>query len=138
MCHSSSESSAGVPPAVAGASCPRSLFLLRRSLFSCALLRRSLLLGVSLSGFHFSFVLVLVRRHSLLQLGLLLRQLRSLKALPVKSNLGDADGSVGLPVSAQLLVLLLTFVVENQNLRAASFFYELADDARAFLRLSDL
>src|SRR5580693_2724702 len=107
------KSSAGVPPAVARATCPRSLFLLRCGLFSCALLLRgSLLLGMSLGGFHFSFVPFFVRRCSLLRLRLLLLQRRSLEALPVKRNLSNAHGSVRLPVSPQLLVLLFALVME--------------------------
>src|SRR5208337_2474438 len=135
MCHIPSESSAGVPPAVARTSCPRSLFLLRCSLLRCALLRSSLLLSGLRS--RFSFVLFLVRC-SLFHLGLLFRQLRSFEALPVKSDLGDAHRGIGLPVSAQFLVLLLALVMENQNLRAAAFFHQFADHPRARLRLADL
>src|ERR1700733_277611 len=131
------KSSAGVPPAVARGFCPRSLSLLR-CLLSCTLLRRSLLFGVSLDGFHFSFVLFLVCRRSLLRLRLLFLERGSLEALPVKCNLSNAHGSVGLPVSAQLLILLLALVMENQNLRSASFFHQLANDSRACLRLADL
>src|SRR5580693_5114455 len=124
MCHNSAlnpKSSAGGPPAVARESFPRKLFLLWRGL----LLRVSLdRLCPSLS---FVFFLVLVRGRSLLYLRLLLRQLGSFEALPIKSNLSNTHRGVGLPVSAQLLVLLLALVVENQNLRAASLFHQLAD-----------
>ena len=41
-------------------------------------------------------------------------------------------------MSAQLLVLLLALVVENQNLRAASLFHQLADHSRSRLRFADL
>src|SRR5580658_1915295 len=139
MCHDSAlsfESSAGVPPAVVSAFRAANLFLLRCTLLG-RFLGRSLLLGMSLRG-RFGFVLVLFRRRSLLHLGLLLHQLRSLEALPVKSNLSDAHGSVGLPMSAQLLVLLLALVVENQNLRATAFFHQLADNPRSRFRLPDL
>ncbi len=61
-------------------------------------------------------------RLHLLRLGFLLGQLGSLEALPAKSDLGDAHRGVCLPMSAQLLVLFLALVVENQNLRAAAFF----------------
>src|ERR1700679_411765 len=79
------KSSAGVPPA----SCLRKLFLLLWCGFlGRSFLGRSLLLSVPLSGLGFvmMFVLVCVRR-SLLHLGFFLRQLGSLKTLPVKSNL---------------------------------------------------
>src|SRR5580700_11168147 len=116
---------------------PALQLLLLRSRFLCRLLGRSFLLSMSLGGFHFSFVLLLLR-HNLLRLRLFLRQRGSLEALPVKRDLGNADGSVGLPVAAQLLVLFLALVMENQNLRAASFFYEFADDSRSRLWLADL
>src|SRR5271169_2591224 len=77
-------------------------------------------------------------RRGLLHLGLLFGQLGSLEALPIKRNLSDAYGGEGLPVSAQFLVLLLAFVMENQNFRAASFFHQFTDDTRARLRLADL
>src|SRR5229473_1316814 len=84
------DSSAGVPPAVARASRPRRLFLLlRRGFLPRSFLGRSLLLGMSLGSLNFDFVLVLFRR-GLLPLRLLLFQLGSLKALPVKRNLRDA------------------------------------------------
>src|SRR6202050_1527773 len=103
------ERSRKVPPAVAKASRPRSLFLLlRRSFLSGMLLRRSLFLGMVLLSLA-AFRLVLV--NSLLHLGLLLRQLRSLEALPVKRNLRDAHRTIRLPVPAPLLILLLALVM---------------------------
>src|SRR5205807_491939 len=115
-----------------------SLFLLLcRRLLPRSFLWRSLLLGMSLGSLNFDFVLVLFRC-GLLHLRLLLFQLRGLKALPVKSNLRDAHSAEGLPVPAQLLILLLAFVVENQNLRSAAFFHEFADDPRSRLRLRNL
>src|ERR1700734_2688502 len=108
------ERSRRVPPAI-----PRSakLFLLlwcgflRRSFLGC-----SLLLSVPLGGLGFVmlcvrvFVFFCVRR-SLLHHGLFLRQLGSLETLAVKSDLGDAHRGIGLPVPAQLLILLLALVV---------------------------
>src|SRR5580658_1328428 len=117
---------------------PALQLLLLRSRFLCRLLGRSFLLSMSLGGLHFSFVLFRMRRHSLFHLRLFLRQCRSLEALPVKSNLSNADGSVGLPVAAQLFILFLALVMENQNLRAASFFHQLTDDSRSSLWLADL
>src|SRR5580693_7597839 len=130
------ESSAGDPPALAN------LFLL----LWCGFLRRSflgrsLLLGVPLGGLGLVMVFVLVFfrvRRSLLHLGFFLRQLGSLEALPVKSNLGDAHRGIGLPVSTQLLVLLLALVMEDQNLGAATFLDQLPDNPRSRLWLADL
>ena len=56
----------------------------------------------------------------LLHLRLLLRKLGRLELLPVESDLGDADGGVVLAMSAQLLVLLLALVMENEDFRAAA------------------
>src|SRR5579863_164645 len=105
MCHDSAlnlESSAGVPPAVARESRHHKLFLLFCCRLLCRFLRSSFLLG----GFRFHSWLFRFSRH-LLHFGLLLRQRRSLEALAVESDLGNAHRSVGLPVPAQLLVLLL-------------------------------
>src|ERR1700687_3174823 len=79
---------------------------------------------------HFCAALVfaaLVRRLHLL---LFFHQLRRLERLPIKSNLGDADRRIILPVTTQLLVLLLALVVENQNLLAASLLDDLASYER--------
>src|SRR5947209_7628168 len=106
---------------------PRSLFLLLWCrLLPRSFLRRSLFLGMSLGSLNFDFVLVLFRR-GLLHLRLLLFQLRGLKALPVKSNLRDAHSAEGLPVPAQLLILLFALVMKNQNLRASALFHQFAD-----------
>src|SRR6202158_5641117 len=67
----------------------------------------------------------------LLHLLLFFRKLGRFKRLPIKSDLGDADRGIVLPVSAQLLVLLLAFVVEDQDLLAASLLYNLAGYERA-------
>src|ERR1700690_3900589 len=115
---------------------PSCLLLLLRSGLLGRFLGSSLLLR--LSGLFLPFVLFFVRRRSLLHLGLLLRQLRSLEALPVKRNLSNSHRSVRLPVPAQLLILLLALVVKNQNLRAAAFFHQLADHPRSRFRLADL
>src|ERR1700691_3557003 len=53
-------------------------------------------------------------------------------------DFGDANGGVRLPVAAQLLVLLLALVMENQNFRAAAFLHYLADHASFCQRLAHL
>src|SRR5271155_1081793 len=139
MCHKKQFPVASCQSNLARTSQPSVLqLLLLRSRLLCRFLGRSLLLDMSLDGLRFGFVLFLMRCRGLLYLGLLLRQLGSLEALPVKGDLGNAHCGVRLPVSAQLFVLLLAFVVENQNLRAASLFHEFADHPRSCLRLPDL
>src|SRR5450755_804897 len=59
---------------------------------------------------------------------------RGLERLPIESNLGNADGGEILPVSTQLLVLLLFLVVEDQDFLAASLFNHLAAYERARTR----
>src|SRR5580658_4771537 len=95
--------------------------LLRRRFLSVRMRRRrGRLFPRPLRTLHFGvscgFAALVRRLHLLLFLG----KLRRLKRLPVKSNLGDADRGIVLPVSTQLLVLLLALVVEDQNLVAAS------------------
>src|ERR1700680_854107 len=102
--------------------CP--LLLLRSCLLYC-FLRRSLLLGVPLFSMSLSrwrLRLVLFRCCSLLRLGLLFRQLRSLEALAIESDFGNAHSAERLPMSAQLLILLLPFVMKDQDFRTAAFF----------------
>ena len=67
-------------------------------------------------------------------LRLFLRKLGSLELCPSKAISVMRTAVYVLPVSAQLLVLLLAFVVEDQNLGAASLFDDLADHARFGLR----
>src|SRR5216683_5973745 len=76
-------------------------------------------------AFHFGAALV-----RLLHL-LFFHQLRRFERLPIKCNLGDADCSIVLPVSTELLVLLLALVVEDQYLLAASLLDDLAGYERS-------
>src|SRR5437660_8887921 len=96
---------------------------------------RSLLGGGVLLGFRLRRGLVIFRlsRFHLLRLRFLLRQIRSLEALPAKSDLGDAHRRKRLPVSAQLLVLLFALEVENENLCAAALAYDFANNASVSL-----
>src|SRR5690349_13485700 len=82
-------------------------------------------------------VLVL-RRRLMLRRGFLRRFplfvrgfLRSFVTLAVEEDFGNLHSREWLPVSGELLVLLLALVMENQNLFGASLFEHLADDARA-------
>src|SRR5208282_5377188 len=59
------------------------------------------------------------------------RKLWGFERLPVKSDLGDADRGIVLPVSTQLLVLLFTLVVEDEDFVAASVLDDLAGDQRS-------
>src|SRR5215469_16388563 len=117
-------------PAIARATRPRpGLFLpcrFLRRLLGCSFLRLSLL------GLGLCFVLFDGCAY-LLWLRFLLQKLRSFEALSAKGNLGDAHSRKRLPMPAQLLVLLLALVVEDQNLRAASFFHHFAQHARVRL-----
>src|SRR5579863_9765864 len=69
-------------------------------------------------------------RLSLLGLHSLLRQFRRAELLPIERNLGDPYRREILPVSTELLVLLLALVMENQNLCAPALFDNLAGHAR--------
>src|SRR5579862_1590320 len=117
------------------------LFLGRR--FLPRLFSSALLLGVSLRSVPLRrLCLVLVSMlvvccRNLLRLRLFLLNRRSLEALPVEIDFCDAHRRERLPVPTQLLVLLLPFVVEDQNLRPASFLHNFADHARLCLRLVD-
>src|SRR5262249_51183344 len=97
------------------------LLLLRPALFCCTLLRsrcllprRRFLLGRRLR-FRDRF-----RRSSLFRLRFPLWQFRGGEFLPVKGNFGNAHGGERLPMSGDLLVLFLPFVVEDQDLVAAA------------------
>src|ERR1700756_4916305 len=116
------------------------LFLLRmrllRSLFWCSLFLR-VLLGLRMRcrrGMLVRLVLFRFLRPHLLRLRFLFGPCGSLETLPVKGDLRDAHRGIGLPVSPEFLVLLFAFVVEDQNLRAAAFFHDLADHARIRLQ----
>ena len=71
-------------------------------------------------------------------LGFFLGQLGRRELLPVKRDLGDAHGGESLPMSAQLLVLLLALVVEDQNLRAATLLHDFAGHERIRTGLANL
>src|SRR6476660_8738487 len=75
---------------------------------------------------------------NLLHFGSFLRLLRSGKALAVKADFHDAHRSVGLTVSAQLLILFLALVVEDEHLIASNFAENTAGDQRFRLRTSNL
>src|SRR5437660_2521415 len=123
-------------PAAAGISHSESavllLLFLRRCLFRCRFLRmrvRHMLLRSfprPFRRFHFCAAFVFATLVRLLHLYLFLWKFRRLERLSIKSNLGDADRGVVLPVSAQLLILLLALVVEDQDLLAASLLDDLA------------
>src|SRR4029077_3284440 len=81
---------------------------------------------------------MLLYRLQLPGLGFFLFQLGSLEALAIECNFGNAYGGKCLAMSTQLFVLLLAFVVEDQNLRAPAFFDHVADNPRFGLRLANL
>src|SRR5580698_2013058 len=127
-----------VPPAVARASCPRRSSLFPRRSFLVRLLmgrlRRSLLVRrLSSTRLHFRCF-----HRSLLHLRRLLLQLGSLELLPIECDLDDPHCSVVLPVSAQLLVLFLALVMEDQDLLFAALLHDFAGDLRAILGHADL
>src|SRR4029077_6594551 len=122
-------------PAVAGSSYVKSALLL--SLLRRCLLRRGFLcLGMCdvlcrrlpwpRRAFHVCATLMFAALVRLLHLLFFLHQLGRLERLPIKSNLSNTDRGIILSVSTQLLVLLLAFVVEDQDLLAASLLYHLA------------
>src|SRR5258708_14080929 len=85
-------------------------------LFRCSLFRRSLFRSLLLSRRRGS-----VRfHHDLLHFRRLLRQLPSLKRLPIKNALGNPPRRVFLPMSAQLFGRILVLVMESKNLAPAS------------------
>src|SRR4030088_3103852 len=92
------------------------LLFLRSSLLGCRLLGSSFLLRRALCRFGMSlgrFFGLRVGGRYFLGLSLSLRLLRRFEALPVEGNFRDAHGGEGLPMSAQLLVLLLALVMKN-------------------------
>src|SRR5215469_9193395 len=113
---------------------PYDLFLLGgflRRLLRCSLLRLGFL------GLWLCFGLFGGCRLYPLGLRFLLRKFRGFKALSAKRDLPDAHGRVRLPMPAQLLVLFLALVVEDQDLCAAPFFHHFAHHARVRL-IADL
>src|SRR5208282_242781 len=107
---------------------------LLRSRFLSRLLRSSLLLRRPLCMPGFRLRSLGLSRLHLLRLGFLLRQFRSLEGLPASRNLRDAHRGVRLPMPAQLLVLFLALVMEDQNFRAAALFDDFAYHPRVRLQ----
>src|SRR5215471_10069177 len=116
---------------VLGANPYQTLLLLRR--FLCSLLLR----GGFLVCLRLCLGLLFGGRLHLFRLRFLLRKIGSLKTLPAERDLGDTDRSKRLPMSPKLLVLLLPFVVEDDDLRAAAFAQDLTDNTRVGL-IADL
>src|SRR5271157_6626563 len=98
------------------------LLLLRGRLLSCFLWSRRLMLGRGLRGFRFGCRCLFLALFHLLRLRFLLRQFGSLEALAARGDLGDPHRRVSLPVAAQLLILLLALVMEDEQLRPATLF----------------
>src|SRR4029077_761866 len=66
------------------------------------------------------------------------RKLGGGEFLAVERDLGDAHGSVSLAMSAQLLILLLALVMEDQNLRGAALLHDFTGHERSGLGAADL
>src|SRR6267154_610683 len=97
----------------------RALLLLRSALFCRALFgSRSLLLCRWFRSLRFSFRL---GSSFLLRLHFFFRKLGSGEFLTVKSDLGYPHRGKRLPVSGNLLVLLLFLVMENQDFLGSAF-----------------
>src|SRR5215813_898794 len=113
--------------------------LLRSRLFRSSFLCCSFLASRSLGLVLSSFLLRLCLSRFWSRLLLWFRQLRCCEALAVKCNLGDAYFGVWLPMSVNLLVLLLAFEMEDQNLVTATRLHNLAADdsigSRAYLAI---
>src|SRR6266478_1129337 len=127
-------------PVAAGSSHDESallLLLFRRSLLSRRFLVRHMLLrGLPRPrrAFHLVAALVFAALVRLFHLLLFFHQRRRLERLPIKRNLCNPDRRIVLPESAQLLVLLLALVMEDQDLLTASLLDHLAGYARARTR----
>src|SRR5262245_11154723 len=107
------------------------LFLfLGRSFLSRRFLRylflRGSLVGLRLYGY------------GLLCFGLFLRKLGSLEGLAIEGDFGDAHRAERLAMTAQLLVLLLALVVEDDDFRPAALFQHFAEHTGFGLRASNL
>src|ERR1700694_142399 len=77
-------------------------------------------------------------RGRLLGLHFFLWQIRGSKLLSVEGNFSDAHGGETLPMTAQLLILLFAFVVEDQDFFGASLAHNFAGDMRVGLGARDL
>src|SRR5579863_1245521 len=106
--------------------------LLACRLFGCHLLRRGL------RRFGFGFHLSALSRGCRLRLGYFLRKLRSGELPAVKSDFGDAYRGKLLTMAAQFFVLLLAFVVEDQDLLFTSLLDDFTYHACSGLRFADL
>src|SRR5579864_5576677 len=78
----------------------------------------------------------LYRRHRL-RLGHLLGKIRSRELLTVKRNFCNPHRRIALTMSAQLLVLLLAFVMEDEDFLLAALLDHVAGHQRSGLRLAD-
>src|SRR5207302_11228093 len=103
----------------------RALLLLRSGLFGRALFGSSLLLCRWFRSLRFSFRL---GSSFLLRLHFFFRKLGSGEFLTVKSDLGYPHRGKRLPVSRNLLVLLLFLVVKNQDLLGSAFVQDFSRD----------
>src|SRR5258705_6502006 len=102
---------------------PALLFLFRRRLLgrcflSCCFLCRTF----GRLGLRFGCVFYFDRL-GLLWFRFFFREVGSGEFLPAVGDLGNADRRISLAMSAQLLVLLFAFVMEDQNLRGAALFH---------------
>src|ERR1700757_4679548 len=102
------------------------LFLLLGNFFR-SLLRRGFLLRRRLLRLWLRLVRFRSGHFHLLRLGFLLRQFGSFEALSVESDLRNPHRGKRLPMPTQLLVLLLAFVMEDEDLRGAAFSDHFAD-----------
>ena len=92
------------------------LLLFRRSFLWRRLFGCSLFLGWRLVSLRLGFNLCRLHRFHLLRLGDFLGKLGSGELLPIKGNFSNPNRGISLTMSAQLLVLLLAFVMEDKNL----------------------
>src|SRR6266567_3960473 len=107
----------------------RALLLLRSALFCCALLGSGcFLLFRGFCHLRFSFRL---SSSFLFRLHFFFRKLGSGEFLTVKSDLGYPHRGKRLPMSRNLLVLLLFLVVKNQDLLGSAFVQDFSRDQRA-------
>src|SRR5208283_5492201 len=110
----------------------------RRSFLWRRLLGCSLLLCRSLVSLRFGFDFFRLHRFHLLRLGYLFGKLGRGELLPIKRNFGNPNRGISLTMAAQLLILLLAFVMEDENLFLAALLDQFAGHQRSGLRLADL
>src|SRR5215471_4039998 len=110
------------------------LLFLRSRLLRCCLLGRRFLFSLRFRRSSFcSFF-----RGCLFYLGFFLRKLWRLEGLPIERDLGNAHRSECLAMPAQLLVLLLPLVVEDDNLVATAVLDDFAEYMRIGACFADL